>query len=151
MNTAGQGHRRAYVARIVDDVDADLEDYRRLVVTLEALHRALADERLDALARTHDTALQLVSRLRTRARRRVQCLERAFGETSANTMAPVLRWLAADARDAHEAFAARWEALQALAARAKAINTRNLHDIGAKLQALDVVLSPASATYAPQR
>jgi flagellar biosynthesis/type III secretory pathway chaperone len=151
LNASEQGRRRACVARIVADVDADLEDYRRLIATLDALQRALTEDSLDALARTHDVALQLVSRLRARARRRVQCLERAFGETSANTMTPVMRWLAADAREAYQTFATRWDALQALAARCKAINARNLRDIGAKLQALDVALSPASATYTRQR
>ncbi|WP_287497332.1 flagellar export chaperone FlgN [Pandoraea sp. CB10b_02] len=151
MSAAEHERRRACVARLVADVDADLADYRRLIAVLDALHRALAGEHLDALARTHEAALQLVSRLRTRARRRVQCLEQAFGATSANTMAPVMRWLATDAPEAYETFASRWTSLQTIAARCKTINARNLRDIGARLQALDVVLSPMAATYAPQR
>ncbi len=148
MSTATQRVRSECVARIVADVDADLADYRRLIETLDALHLALVNQQLDALASAHDRAEALVSRLQVRARRRVQCLEQAFGEASTNTMAPVLRWLDAPAR---QTFSARWQTLQASAARCKASNTRNLQDIGTRLQALDVVLSPASATYAPQR
>lgn len=140
--------RSECVARIVADVDADLGDYRLLIETLDVLHRALVDEQLGTLGRAHDRAAQLVSRLQVRARRRVQCLEQAFGEASANTMAPVLQWLDAPAR---ETFSARWQVLQACAARCKASNARNLQDIGIRLQALDVVLSPVSATYSPQR
>ncbi|VVD71401.1 flagellar protein FlgN [Pandoraea horticolens] len=136
------------VARIVADVDADLGDYRLLIETLDVLHRALVDEQLGTLGRAHDRAAQLVSRLQVRARRRVRCLEQAFGQASANTMAPVLAWLDAPAR---ETFSSRWQVLQACAARCKASNARNLQDIGMRLQALDVVLSPASATYSPQR
>ncbi|VVE10210.1 flagellar protein FlgN [Pandoraea eparura] len=150
MSTATQRLRRECVGRIVADVDADLVDYRTLIETLDTLHRALVDEQLDALARAHDRAAQLVGRLRARARRRVQCLEQAFGEAAADTMAPVFQWLDNPAR---ETLSARWQALQASAARCKAINTRNLRDIGTRLQALDAVLSPASvkATYTPQR
>ncbi|VVE31153.1 flagellar protein FlgN [Pandoraea communis] len=140
--------RSECVARIVADVDADLGDYRLLIETLDVLHRALVDEQLGTLGRAHDRAAQLVSRLQVRARHRVQWLEQAFGEASANTMAPVLQWLDAPAR---ETFSARWQVLQACAARCKASNARNLQDIGMRLQALDVVLSPASATYSPQR
>lgn len=140
--------RSECVARIVADVDADLGDYRQLIETLDVLHRALVDEQLGALGRAHDRAAQLVSRLQVRARHRVQWLEQAFGEASANTMAPVLQWLDAPAR---ETFSARWQVLQACAARCKASNARNLQDIGMRLQALDVVLSPASATYSRQR
>ncbi|WP_301234727.1 flagellar export chaperone FlgN [Pandoraea cepalis] len=150
MSTATQRVRRECVGRIVADVDADLVDYRRLIETLDVLHRALVEEKLDALTRAHDRAAQLVGRLRIRARRRVQCLEQAFGEAATDTMAPVFQWLDTPARDA---LSARWQALQASAARCKAINTRNLRDIGTRLHALDVVLSPAShcATYTPQR
>lgn len=140
--------RSECVARIVADVDADLGDYRLLIETLDVLHRALVDEQLGTLGRAHDRAAQLVSRLQVRARHRVQWLEQAFSEASANTMAPVLQWLDAPAR---ETFSARWQVLQACAARCKASNARNLQDIGMRLQALDVVLSPASATYSPQR
>lgn len=148
MSAELQRLRGECVARIVADVDADLRDYRLLIDTLDGLHRALVDEQLDALGRAHDRAAQLVSRLQIRARRRVQSLEQAFGEASANTMAPVLQWLDAPAR---QTFSARWQALQASAARCKASNARNLQDIGTRLQALDVVLSPVSATYSPQR
>ncbi|VVE22623.1 flagellar export chaperone FlgN [Pandoraea cepalis] len=150
MNTAAQRLRRECVGRIVADVDADLVDYHRLIETLDALHRALVADKLDTLTRAHDRAAQLVSRLRVRARRRVQCLEQAFGEAAADTLAPVFQWLDTPARDA---LSARWQALQASAARCKAINTRNLREIGTRLHALDVVLSPASqsATYTPPR
>ncbi|WP_144265702.1 flagellar export chaperone FlgN [Pandoraea sp. SD6-2] len=148
MSPELQRMRSECVARIVADVDADLGDYRQLIETLDVLHRALVDEQLGALGRAHDRAAQLVSRLQVRARHRVQWLEQAFGEASANTMAPVLQWLDAPAR---ETFSARWQVLQACAARCKASNARNLQDIGMRLQALDVVLSPASATYSPQR
>lgn len=149
LNThASHRLRSECVTRIVVDVDADLGDYRRLIETLDVLHGALVNEQLDTLARAHDRAAQLVSRLQVRARRRVQCLEQAFGEASANTIAPVLQWLDTPAR---ETFSARWQALQASAARCKASNARNLQDIGTRLQVLDAVLSPASATYAPPR
>ncbi|WP_150586139.1 flagellar export chaperone FlgN [Pandoraea communis] len=148
MSPELQRMRSECVARIVADVDADLGDYRLLIETLDVLHRALVDEQLGTLGRAHDRAAQLVSRLQVRARHRVQWLEQAFGEASANTMAPVLQWLDAPAR---ETFSARWQVLQACAARCKASNARNLQDIGMRLQALDVVLSPASATYSPQR
>ncbi|AJE99045.1 flagellar export chaperone FlgN [Pandoraea apista] len=148
MSTELQRLRSECVARIVADVDADLGDYGRLIDTLDVLHRALVDEQLDTLGRAHDRAAQLVSRLQVRARRRVQCLAQAFGEASTHTMAPVLQWLDTPAR---QTFSARWETLQACAARCKASNARNLQDIGTRLHALDVVLSPVPATYSPQR
>lgn len=148
MSTDAQRLRNTCVARIVADVDADLADYRMLIETLDALHRALIDEARDALVLAHERAAKLVSRLQVRARRRVQYLSQAFGEASADSMAPVLQWLDAPAR---QTFSARWQALQSSAARCKASNARNLHDIGTRLQALEVVLSAVPATYAPQR
>jgi len=148
LSTGIERLRSECVARIVADVDADLADYRLLIETLDTLHLALVNEQLDALARAHDRAAKLVSRLHVRARRRVQCLVQAFGEAAADTMAPVLQWLDAPAR---QTFSERWQTLQASAARCKASNTRNLQDIGTRLQALDVVLSPVRATYSPSR